>query len=243
MAIHGALFEQFAEQSAREPFARQNSKLLKVTLGRGPVWAKAGSMVAYQGEVRFENKGSGGLGRLLKQAATGEGVPLMKCSGAGELFLADQATDVQVLYLDNDMVSVNGRNILAFDDSIAWDIHRVQTRGAMMTGDLYNVSLRGTGYVAVTTRGEPVALDVASAPTYGDPQAVVLWTSGVRMDVRVDTGGLGSMLRGGSGETLQMAFGGQGYVLVQPSEFVHQPGAAGGSSDSGGGLLGGLLRD
>ena len=243
MAIHGALFEQYAEHTAREPFARQNSKLLKVTLGRGPIWAKAGSMVAYQGEVRFENKGSGGLGRLLKQAATGEGVPLMKCSGAGELFLADQATDVQVLYLDNDMISVNGRNILAFDDAIAWDIHRVQTRCAMMTGDLYNVSLRGTGYVAVTTRGEPVALDVASAPTYGDPQAVVLWTSGVRMDVRVDTGGLGSMLRGGSGETLQMAFGGQGHVLVQPSEFVHQQGGSGGSSDSGGGLLGGLLRD
>lgn len=59
MAIHGALFEQYAEHTAREPFARQNSKLLKVTLGRGPIWAKAGSMVAYQGEVRFENKGSG----------------------------------------------------------------------------------------------------------------------------------------------------------------------------------------
>lgn len=237
MAIHGSLFEQYAEQRASEPFTRQNAKMLKVVLGRGPVWAKAGAMVAYQGDIRFENKGSGGLGRLLKQAATGEGVPLMKCSGQGELFVADQATDVQVLYLENDMISVNGRNILAFDDSIDWDIHRVQARGALMTGDLYNVSLRGTGYVAVTTRGEPVALDVGSAPTFGDPQAVVLWTSGVRMDVRVDTGGLGSMLRGGSGETLQMAFGGQGHVLVQPSENMQPHHASGSGGNRGGGLL------
>lgn len=242
MAIHGELFTRYAEQQATEPFTRQNGKLLKISLGRGPVWSKAGAMVAYQGEIRFENKGSGGLGRLLKQAATGEGVPLMKCTGQGELFVADQATDVQVLYLDDDMISVNGRNILAFDDTVQWDIHRVQARGAMMTGDLYNVSLRGTGYVAVTTRGEPVALQVSGAPTFGDPQAVVLWTSGVRMDVRVDTGGLGSMLRGGSGETLQMAFGGQGYVLIQPSEYVHPP-AAGGSSGNRGGFLNDLLSE
>ena len=63
-----------------------------------------------------------------------------------------------------------------------------------MTGGLYNVSLRGTGYVAVTTKGDPVALDVASAPTFADAQAVVLWTAGVSMDIRVDTGGIGSMV-------------------------------------------------
>ena len=104
------------------------------------------------------------------------------------------------------------------------------------------MSLRGTGYVAITTEGEPVALDVAGAPTFGDAQAVVLWTAGVTMDIRVDTGGLRSMMRGGSGETFQMAFGGQGYVLVQPSESVLRGGtqAGSGSRSSGlGGLLGG----
>jgi len=61
---------------------------------------------------------------------------------------------------------------------------------------------------------------VTSAPTFADPQAVVLWTAGVTMDVRVDTGGVKSLLRGGSGETFQLAFGGQGLVVVQPSENV-----------------------
>ena len=67
-----------------------------------------------------------------------------------------------------------------------------------------------------------MALDVASAPTFADAQAVVLWTAGVTMDVKIDTGGIKSMLRGGSGETFQMAFGGQGVVIVQPSENVPQ---------------------
>jgi uncharacterized protein (AIM24 family) len=236
MPIHGSLFHEFTENTSTDPFSLQNKKLLKIQMGYGPVWAKTGSMVAYQGDVRFQNRGSGGLGRMLKSAMTGEGVDMMECTGSGELFLADQAAEVQVMYLENDMVSVNGANVLAFSASIEWDIHRVQARGAAMTGGLYNVSLRGTGYVAVTTKGEPVALDVAGAPTFADAEAVVLWTSGVSMDVRVDTGGIKSLVRGGTGELLQMAFGGQGYVLVQPSESVVAGGHQQGGKSSSGGL-------
>ena len=38
-------------------------------------------MVAYQGDVTFEHAGSGGLGRMLKKAVTGEGTSLMKIDG------------------------------------------------------------------------------------------------------------------------------------------------------------------
>lgn len=241
MPIHGSLFTEFKEHETRDQFSLQNKKLLKAQMGYGPVWAKVGSMVAYQGDVRFENTGSGGLGKMFKAAATGEGVRMMRCTGQGELFLADAAAEVQIMYLENDMVSVNGANVLAFSDSIQWDIKRIQARGAAMTGGLYNVELRGTGFVAITTKGEPVALDVSGAPTFGDAQAVVLWTAGVRMDIRVDTGGLKSMIRGGTGETFQMAFGGQGYVLVQPSESVVDGGHQSSGGSSSGGMLGDLL--
>lgn len=229
MAIHGSLFRDHQENPSTDPFVLQNKKLLKISMGYGPVLAKAGTMVAYQGEIRFTNKGAGGLSKMLKSSMTGEGVSMMTCEGQGELFVADQAADIQVMYLENDEISVNGQSVLAFSSSIDWDIHRVQARGGAMTGSMYNVSLRGTGYVAIVTEGEPVAFDVASAPTFADAQAVVMWTAGVRMDVRVDAGGLGTMLRGGSGETLQMAFTGQGYVMVQPSEGV----PSGGHQQSG----------
>lgn len=243
MPIIGSLFQDYSETTGQDPFTHQNKKLLKVQMGFGPVFAKLGSMVAYQGDVRFQNTGSGGLNKMLKAKMTGEGVNMMQCEGTGDLFLADMASEIQIFYLDNDIVSINGGNVLAFSASIEWDIKRVNAgRASMMAGGLFNVELRGTGYVAVTTKGDPVALDVAGAPTFADAQAVVLWTSGVSMDIRVDTGGLKSMLRGGTGELVQMAFGGQGYVLVQPSESVVDGGhQAQQQSGGSGGLMGTLM--
>jgi uncharacterized protein (AIM24 family) len=241
MTIHGSLFQEYQEKPTSDPFSLQNKKLLRVEMRYGPVQAKAGSMVAYQGDVRFTKKSAGGLGKIVKSAVTGEGVDLMECNGSGELFLAVAAQEVQIMYLENDSISVNGNNVLAFSSSIQWDIHRIQARGAAMTGGLYNVALRGTGYVAITTKGDPIALDVAGSATFADPQAVVMWTSGVSIDVRVDTGGMMSMVRGGSGEAFQMAFGGTGYVLVQPAETVVDGGHAQAGGSSPGGLLGGLL--
>lgn len=230
--------EQYAENETGEQFTRQNSKLLKIELAAGGVQAKRGSMVAYQGDVKFENKGSGGLGKMLKKATTGEGADMMHATGTGELFIADDAKDVHIMYLDNDRISVNGGNILAFNESISWDIKRLGGGAAgAMAGGLYNMELSGTGFVAITTDGPPVMLDVASAPTFGDAQAVVMWSGGVSMNLKTDTtGGLKSMVRGGSGETFQMAFGGQGFVLVQPSEGP----TGGGEGGGGGGLLGAL---
>ena len=117
---------QFNETQSQDAFALQNSKLLKVRLGAsGSIQAKAGSMVAYQGNVSFEHAGSGGMGRMLKKAVTGEGTKLMKMSGDGEVFLADTAQDIHLIYLEGDSITVNGPNLLAFDAGIEWDIKRL----------------------------------------------------------------------------------------------------------------------
>jgi len=220
MPLHSNLAQYSEIAAGDQQFQLQNARLLRVSLTHGPVQAAAGTMVAYQGDVTFENKGSGGIGKMLKKAATGEGTKLMHIGGTGEVFLADEAQQVQVMYLENDQISANGKNVLAFSSSIEWDINRVSSGVAgMMAGGLFNMTLRGSGYVALKTDGDPVMLDVAQAPTFGDPSAVVMWTSGVEMNVKTDTtGGLKSLARGGSGETFQLAFTGQGHVLVQPSE-------------------------
>ena len=106
---------EFQETKSEQPFALQNSKLLKVSLDQVTIQAKAGSMVAYQGDVTFEHAGSGGMSRMLKKAMSGEGTTLMKMTGTGEVFLADTAQDIHLLYLENDAITVNGSNLLAFD--------------------------------------------------------------------------------------------------------------------------------
>ena len=189
--------------------------------------------------MRFEHAGSGGLGRMLKKAVTGEGTQLMKISGTGEVFLAEQAQDVHLIYLENDFITVNGPNLLAFDSGIDWDIKRVEGASGMMGGGLFNMSLRGTGWVAILSDGPPVLLNVASAPTFADAQAAITWSSGVTTGIKTDIN-LKTLTGRGSGETVQMSFAGQGWVLVQPSEGqVHGAQQQGGSS---GGGLGGLLN-
>lgn len=229
MTIHGS-FTEFSETTGQDPFTLQNKKLLKVFLHYGPIRARVGSMVVYQGDARFQALGAGGASKWLKQKMTGEGVPLMEVTGAGEVFLADAAKDIQVFYLENDTVSVNGANILAFSASIEADIERVSGGVAgSVSGGLYNTILRGSGYVAVTTHGEPIVLDVASAPTFGDGNAVVLWTGGVQMNLKTDVT-YKDFLGKGSGEAIQMAFSGTGWVMVQPSENVEQGGGQGSGS-------------
>ena len=229
---------EFQETQSQQAFALQNSKLLKVSLDQVTIQAKAGSMVAYQGDVNFEHAGSGGVSRLVKKAMTGEGTSLMKISGTGEVFLGDQAQDIHLIKLENDQITCNGANLLAFDAGIDWDIKREKGVGAM-AGGLFNMALSGTGWVAVISDGPPVLLQTGDAPTYADPSAAITWASSVQTSIKTDVN-LKTLIGRGSGETVQMAFSGPGWVLVQPSEgrvIGNQSGSSG-----GGGLLGNLTR-
>jgi uncharacterized protein (AIM24 family) len=176
---------------------------------------------------------------MLKKAVTGEGTQLMKVTGQGEVFLADQAQDIHLIYLENDMITVNGPNLLAFDTGIDWDIKRVEGASSMMGGGLFNMALQGTGWVAILSDGPPVLLNVASAPTFADAQAAITWSSGVTTGIRTDFK-MKNLIGRGSGESVQMSFQGQGWVLVQPSEGRITAATTQGSSSGGG--LGNLLN-
>ena len=228
---------QFNETTSADAFALQNSYLLKVRLEQGAIRAKQGSMVAYQGDVSFEHAGAGGVSKFLKKAVTGEGQDLMKISGSGEVFLADTAQHVHLIMLEGEQITVNGRNLLAIDDDIDWDIKKVQGGSGVMAGGLFNTVLRGSGWVAILSDGNPVLLDVGSAPTFADAQAAITWSQGVTTSIKTDFKLSKTLTGRSSGESVQMAFGGQGWVLVQPSEgrVGTQP------ASGGGGGLGNLL--
>jgi uncharacterized protein (AIM24 family) len=226
---------EFQETKSEQPFALQNSKLLKVSLDQITIQAKAGSMVAYQGDVAFEHAGSGGLSRMVKKAVSGEGMKIMKMSGTGEVFLADTAQDIHLIYLENDAITVNGPNLLAFDAGIDWDIKKVEGVSGFVGGGLFNMALSGTGWVAIVSDGPPVLLNTAEAPTFADPQAAITWASSVQTGIKTDIK-LKNFIGKGSGESVQMSFSGQGWLLVQPSEGRVQAAQPGGSP-GGGGLL------
>ena len=94
------LFGTNLESATTDRFTLQNSRMLRVALD-GEVMARQGAMVAYQGQVDFAYQGSGGMGKLFKKAFTGEGMSLMKVSGHGDVFFADDAMEIHLVNLEN----------------------------------------------------------------------------------------------------------------------------------------------
>jgi uncharacterized protein (AIM24 family) len=233
MAVEQSL-QSFRETETGETFSLQNERLLKVELAGATIQAKAGSMVAYQGEVKFEHAGAGGLSRLVKKVATGEGTKLMKLTGTGEVFLADHAQEVHLVKLADDRITVASENLLAFDAGIEWNIRKVEGASGVLAGGLFNLELSGTGSVALLSHGPPLMIELDGTPTFADPQAAITWSGGVRTSIKTDVG-LKTLIGRTSGESLQMAFEGEGWVLIQPSEGVV------GRVAQGGGGLGNLL--
>jgi uncharacterized protein (AIM24 family) len=237
MAVEQEL-SQFKETEGGDPFTLQNSKLLKVELSDVTIQAKLGSMVAYQGDVRFEHAGSGGVSRMIKKAVTSEGTSLMKIEGSGEVFLAELAQDIQLLKLEDDHITANGANVLAFDAGIDWDIKQVQGASGMLGGGLFNMELGGSGWVALVSDGPPVLIEIDGEETYADPQAAITWSSGLSTSVKTDVN-VKTLTARGSGETIQVAYSGKGWLLVQPSEGRVVGGGSGGAKGALGQILGG----
>lgn len=212
--MRSQIFGSNMEAATTDRFALQNHKMLRVRLD-GEVMARQGSMVAYQGQMDFAYQGAGGVGKLLKKAFTGEGVPLMRVTGRGDLFLAEDASEIHLITLEGDSVTVNGRNVLAFDPSLQWDIRRVEG-ASMMAGGLFNTVFTGHGILAVMSYGPPVVLNV-DAPTYADAQSAIAWSTTLQTSVKTSFSA-GSLIGRGSGEAFQLAFAGQGFVIIQASE-------------------------
>ncbi|MFF0817470.1 AIM24 family protein [Rhodococcus sp. NPDC003318] len=198
-------------------FVLQNQWMLKVDLAgtNGHFFARQGSMVAYQGDVDFAYQGSGGIGKLFKKALTGEGLPLMKVSGSGDVFLARDADVIFLVELEDESVTVNGENVLAFESSLEWDIQRVEG-ASMLSGGLFNTTFSGRGTLALNVYGMPVVLNV-DQPTFVDMQSAVMWSTSLTSGIR-KTAKLGAAIGRGSGEACQLELTGNGVVVVQASE-------------------------
>ncbi|MFE4430150.1 AIM24 family protein [Peribacillus butanolivorans] len=218
---------QFVEKTKQQDmgqglFELETERILEINLEQ-QIWAKMGTMISYRGNIKFEREGilEHGFGKLFKKAFTGEGASLMKATGSGKLYVADQGKKISILHLNGESISVNGNDLLAFEPSIQWDIKMMRRMAGLLAGGLFNVRLEGKGMVAFTSHYEPLTLMVERGnPVYTDPNATVAWSGDLQPEFVTDVS-LKSFFGRGSGESVQMKFEGQGFVVVQPFEEVY----------------------
>lgn len=216
--------ENMAQQATVPGMTLQNAKSIKYAVN-GEMHARQGSMVAFRGNLQFERKGQG-IGGMLKRAVTGEGLALMAVRGQGEAWFAHEAQNCFIVDIDQgDALTINGRNVLCFDSSLSYEIKTV--KGAGMTGGgIFNSVFTGSGKLAVICEGNPIVIPVtAQQPVYVDTDAVVGWSTRLNTSLHRSQS-IGSMIRGGSGEAVQLMLQGEGFVIVRPSELTPQKASA-----------------
>jgi uncharacterized protein (AIM24 family) len=207
------------DEEARRTFELENPHLLELNLS-GRVWAKLGSMIAYTGSVKFTREGmlEHGVGKMLKRAVSGEGTALMKVEGRGRVYLADRGKRVQLLRLDGDTVFVNGNDLLAMEDTLEWDITMMNRVSSMLAGGLFNIRVTGKGTLAISSHYTPLTLKVKPGqPVLTDPNATIAWSGGLTPEIVTDIS-VKTFFGRGSGESIQLKFDGDGWVVLQPYE-------------------------
>ncbi|MEU6196533.1 TerD family protein [Streptomyces sp. NPDC047061] len=215
----GAALQKFKETPTGQRWTPQNSKLIRVDLGMGgqPVLARQGSMVLYQGKVDFSYKGAGFAGRIVG-SATGQEMQLMRCTGHGQVFLAENSAHLHPIELQGDAICVSAESVLAFDESLQYEVRRVEGHG-IPGGALFTMQFQGTGTIVVKTHGTPVVLPVTPT-TFADCNAIVAWSAASQVIVSSQVRMRRNAYPGDTGESVNLQFRGApgNFIVVQPYE-------------------------
>ncbi|AVZ75187.1 stress protein [Streptomyces lunaelactis] len=214
-----AALQPYRETPTGVRWTPQNQQLMRVdlTMGGAPVLARQGSMVMYQGKVDFSYKSAGFAGRIVGNA-TGQEMQLMRCSGRGQVFLAEDGSHLHSIELQGDGICVSAENVLAFDESLQHEVRRIEGHG-IPGGALFTMMFQGTGTVVVKTHGIPVVLPVTPT-TFADCNAVVAWSAASQVILSSQVRLRRNAYPGHSGETVNLQFRGApgNFIVVQPYE-------------------------
>ncbi|MFF7699714.1 TerD family protein [Streptomyces lydicus] len=215
----GVVLDKYKEAPTGQRWTPQNSKLIRVDLGVDgqPVLARQGSMVLYQGKVDFGYKGAGFRGRIVGNA-TGQEMQLMRCTGQGQVFFADNSAHVHPIELQGDAICVSAESVLAFDESLQHEVRRIEGHG-IPGGALFTMQFQGTGTLVVKTHGTPVVLPVTPT-TFADANAIVAWSAASQVIISSQVNLRRHAYPGHSGETVNLQFRGApgNFIVVQPYE-------------------------
>ena len=202
--------------AADSNFVKSSERIVRMNID-GRAWLKLGSEIAHYGDIKFKRlpplKAKGISEKLLRTMTH-----LVSAEGKGVVYCATKGWRVRIIKLADGTVNVAGNELLAFEDSLEFDMFMVGTGISATSGGIFGVKLSGTGSLAIAVHGDPMVLPVTPGNDLNtDPHATVAWTEGLVPTLVTDLSWKSLIGKGGD-EAFQMHFTGTGEIVIQPSE-------------------------
>ena len=210
-------------------FETVNELYLRVTCTQDEeIYTKAGAMVGYKGNCRFEKVLVGpdarnhfvqaAVGQVVRRS-TSENLPLMTTKatkGTIVYYASDNQHVVVVPIPPGRQIMVESESILAFTPDCKYST-KILAQGIISQRGFFTSVLTGTtanSQVAVLANGNPLAMQ---SPCKADPDAVVAWT-GYDPTCKLDVGWK-NVINQASGESYSFDWPEKGaQVVIQPYE-------------------------
>src|SRR5947209_7616189 len=191
-------------EGASKTFALHENGFLEINFARN-VHVKRGTVSSYSGNLKFLAE-SGLLGTTAQT--------LVKAAGHGKIFVYEKGRKAFLLDLNDEFIYVEGRNLLALEDSLTYRVESIYDGAYQRKID--TVKIFGKGSLAISTSIEPLTLRVTREyPLSISSNALVAWTGNliptVMDDKSVDT----VMIETADEAGFKIRFEGEGVVVSE----------------------------
>jgi uncharacterized protein (AIM24 family) len=155
-------------EGASRTFTLHENGFLEINFARN-VHVKRGTVSSYSGNLKFIAE-SGLLGTTAQT--------LVKAVGQGKIFVYERGRKTMLLDLNDEFIYVEGRNLLALEDSLTYRVEPIYDASYQRKID--TVKIFGKGSLAISTSIEPLTLRVTREyPLSISSNALVAWTGNV----------------------------------------------------------------
>jgi uncharacterized protein (AIM24 family) len=191
-------------EGASRTFALHENGFLEINFARS-VHVKRGTVSSYSGNLKFVAE-SGLLGTTAQT--------LVKAVGQGKIFVYEKGRKTFLLDLHDEFIYVEGRNLLALEDSLTYRVEPIYDASYQRKID--TVKIFGKGSLAISTSIEPLTLRVTREyPLSISSNALVAWTGNLIPTVMDDKALENVMIEQEGEGGFKVRFEGDGVVVSE----------------------------
>lgn len=141
--------------------------LLEVVLSH-EIIIKKGTISSFSGDIKFEH--------MLLDV---EDLSLIKCTGAGILFLSHQRKEILLFSLNNEEVNIEASHFLVAQGTLS-----ISTEYLIEQDQIPYLNVKGTGTLGISLRSQPLTLNVLSSmPVNVYSDALIAWSGSLSIQI------------------------------------------------------------